>query len=62
MYSKEIEELLRLKSNLINVKEYIKICNSPQVDHVKFDNGLFYLWTTDNYNFVLRIRKEEENE
>lgn len=55
MYSKEIEELLKLKNNLINVKKYIEICDSPQVDHVKYDNGLFYLWTNDNYKFVLKI-------
>lgn len=55
MYSKEIEELLKLRNNLVSIKEYIEISNSPQVDHVKFDNGLFYLWTTDNYKFVLKV-------
>ena len=55
MYSKEIEELLKIRNNLIYVKEYVEICNSPQVDHVKYDNGLFHLWTTDNYKFVLKI-------
>lgn len=59
MYSNEIEELLKLKNNLVSIKEYIEISNSPQVDHVKFDNGLFHMWTNDNYKFTLRIRKEK---
>lgn len=62
MYSHEIQELLKVRNNLISVKDYIEICNSPQVDHIKFDNGLFKLWTTDNYKFVLKTRKENENE
>ena len=58
MYSKEIEQLLQLRNNLVSIKEYLKIIESPQIDHIKYDNGLFYLWTNDNYKFVLRIRKE----
>lgn len=62
MYSHEIEQLLKLKNNLVTIKEYLKITESSQIDHIKYDNGLFYLWTTDNYKFVLKIRKENENE
>lgn len=62
MYSHEIKELLKLKNNLVTIKEYLKITESLQVDHIKYDNGLFYLWTTDNYKFVLKIGKENENE
>lgn len=62
MYSHEIEQLLKLKNNLVTIKEYLKITESSQIDHVKYDNGLFYLWTTDNYKFVLKIRKENKNE
>ena len=58
MYSYEIEKLLKLRENLVSIKEYLAITDSPQIDHVKYDNGLFYLWTTDNYRFVLKIRKE----
>lgn len=58
MYSYEIEKLLKLRENLVSIKEYLTITDSPQIDHVKYDNGLFYLWTTDNYRFVLKIRKE----
>lgn len=49
------EKLLKLKNNLVSINEYIEICNSSQVDHIKYDNGLFYLWTKDNYKFVLKI-------
>lgn len=58
MYSHEIQELLRIKNNLISVKEYLKIIESPQINQIKFDNEQFYLWTDDNYKFVLKIRKE----
>lgn len=62
MYSHEIEQLLKLKNNLVTIKEYLKITESSQIDHIKYDNGLFYLWTIDNYKFVLKIGKEKENE
>lgn len=58
MYSNEIQELLRIRNNLISVKEYLKIIESPQINQIKFDNEQFYLWTDDNYKFVLKIRKE----
>ena len=62
MYSHEIEQLLKLKNNLVTIKEYLKITESSQIDHIKYDNGIFYLWTTDNYKFVLKIGKDNENE
>ena len=55
MYSHEIQELLKIKNNLVTIKEYIEIIKSPQVNKVKFDNEQFYLLTTDNYKFVLNI-------
>ena len=58
MYSYEIEQLLKLRNYLVSIQEYNKICNSPQIYHIKYDNGLFYIWTNDNYKFVLKIRKE----
>lgn len=58
MYSYEIEELLKLKNNLVTIKEYMEICNSTQIDHIKYENGLFKLWTNDNYYYELSIRKE----
>ena len=57
MYSYEIENLLKIRNNLVSIKEYIEIVSSPQVDHIKYENDMFYLWTTDNYKFVLKIKK-----
>lgn len=61
MYSHEIQELLKIRNNLVSIKEYLKIINSPQIDHIKYDNGLFYLWTNDNYKFILKIKEEKKN-
>lgn len=58
MYSEEIKRLLEIKGNLVTLKEYIKIIESPQVDHILYKDDEFHLWTTDNYYFKLRIRKE----
>lgn len=60
MYSYEIKRLLELKNNLISIKEYLAITDSPQIDHIKYDNGLFYLWTTDNYRFILKIKEDRK--
>lgn len=60
MYSYEIENLLKLKNNLVSIKEYIRICNSSQIDHIKYEDGLFILWTKDNYKFELRIGGKEK--
>ena len=59
MYSHEIEELLKIRNNLVSIKEYLKIIESTQIDHIKYDNGLFYLWTKDNYKFILKIKEEK---
>lgn len=58
MYSEEIAKLLKLRYNLISVKEYMQIVGSPQVDHVKYENSEFKIWTTDGYAFTLKIRRE----
>ena len=58
MYSYEIENLLKLKNYLVSVQEYINITKSPQIDHIKYENDAFNIWTNDNYNFTLKIRKE----
>ena len=60
MYSHEIEEYLKIRDYLLTAKEYIKILQeSPQIDHIICDNGLFYLWTKDNYKFILKIKEEK---
>lgn len=58
MYSYEIAKLLELRYNLVSIKEYIQIIESPQVDHIKYDNGEFKIWTNDGYTFTLRIRRD----
>ena len=58
MYSEEIAKLLRIRYNLVSIKEYIQIIESPQVDHIKYENDEFYIWTTDGYTFKLKIRRE----
>lgn len=58
IYSNEIEKLLKLKNGLVTLKEYIEITKSNQVDHVKYEDDVFKIWTTDGYRFELKIRKE----
>ena len=60
MYSYEIEELLKLRNYLVSIQEYKEICDSTQVDHIKYENGIFKIWTNDNYKFVLRIKEGEK--
>lgn len=55
MYSYEIQKLLKIKNNLVNIKEYKEICNSLQIDYIKYEDGLFKLWTNDNYYYELKI-------
>ena len=57
MYSNEIEKLLKLRQNLVSIQEYLEIVKSSQIDHVKYENDMFYLWTNDGYTFTLKIRR-----
>ena len=58
MYSHEIEELLKLKQCLISVHDYCEIIKtSPQIDHVKYEDELFKLYTNDGYQFKLKIKE-----
>lgn len=59
MYSYEIQELLELRNYFISCKEYIKIIKSPQIDHIKYENQSFKVWTTDGYVFRFKLRKEK---
>ena len=56
MYSHEIQELLRLKNNLITVRDYLRIIESPQINNIKFDNEKFYIYTNDGYNFAFKVK------
>ena len=58
MYSHEIEKLLKLRNNLVTLKEYLQIVSSPQIDHILYKDDMFYIWTTDNYSFKLQIRRD----
>ena len=58
MYSEEIKKLLELRNYYVTYKEYIEIIKSPQIDHIKYENQGFTIWTTDGYNFKLKLRKE----
>lgn len=58
MYSWEIAKLLKIRYNLVSIKEYIQIVSSPQVDHVKYEDNQFKIWTNDGYTFTFRIRRE----
>ena len=57
MYSWEIEQLLKLRNNLVCIREYLDICSSPQVYHIFYSNDEFIIETTDNYTFKLKIRR-----
>lgn len=58
MYSHEIEQLLEIKNNLLDIKDYIEIIKtSPQVDHILYKNQNFHLFTTDDYHFKFKIKE-----
>ena len=60
MYSHEILELLKLKRNLISHNEYIQIIKSPQINHIKYDNNVFNIWTNDGYKFEFKLLNKEK--
>jgi hypothetical protein len=60
MYSHEVEQLLKIRNYLIAYKEFIQITkSSPQINHIKYNpfEDNIEMWTTDNYKFVLKIKK-----
>lgn len=57
MYSHEIEELLKIKENILSTSEYLEILStSPQVNHVKFKNGCYVIETDDKYKFKVHVK------
>jgi len=60
MYSHEIEELLKAKNYLINIQEYLKIIQSPQINHIYVKDDTFYLETDDRYKFTLKIERNKK--
>ena len=61
MHSHDIKRLLELKKNLVTNKEYFMIISSPQIDHIKYEDDIFKIWTTDGYKFELRINNENKS-
>ena len=58
MYSYEIKQLLELKNNLLNLKEYIEVIRtSPQIDRIKYEGDHFHFDTTDNFHFKFKIKE-----
>ena len=51
MYSYEIDNVIR-QSNC-------NICDSPQVNHVKYDENenVFHIWTNDNCYWKIKLKK-----
>ena len=61
MYNWEIQNLMQLKNYLINVEEYLQICNtSPQIREVKYDpyQDNFMIETDENYKVYFKVKKE----
>ena len=62
MYSWEIQQLLELKNYLIDVEDYIKICNtSPQIREIHYNafEDNFNIKTEDRYDFKFNVKKKE---
>lgn len=60
MYSHEVEQLLKIRNYLLTYKEFIQITkSSPQINHIKYNpfEDNIEMYTTDNYKFVLKIKK-----
>lgn len=59
MYTWEIDDLVRSRGNILSVQEYIQVCRSPQVDHVKRDGDgdRVQIWTKDGGFWEIEIKK-----
>lgn len=61
MYTWEIQQLMELKNYLINVREYLQICNtSPQIREIKYDpyQNNFIIQTEENYKVYFKVKKD----
>lgn len=57
MYSHEIDRLIKIKHNILTISEYCEIVSSsPQIDNVKYEDGMFKLHTEDNYEFKIKLK------
>lgn len=58
MKKEEIERLVKERNNLIGYKEYKEICESEQIDHVKYnseDKGI-EIWGRDGTYVKVYVR------
>lgn len=62
MYSHEIEQYIKLRQNLLTIHEYCEIIRtSPQIDHIKYEDNNFNMYTTDNYHYKIKIKEIRSN-
>ena len=57
MYSEEIKALIEARNYFVSLKEYLMIINSSQIDHIKYENQMFNVWTKDGYYFKFKIKR-----
>ena len=58
MYTSEIVELVKLRNNLLEVREYIDIIdNSPQIDHIIYEQEYFNIFSNDGLNVKIKIKE-----
>ena len=62
MYSYEIENLMKCKQYLLDIKEYFYVCDtSPQIARIKYNSYCddFEMWTYDQYYWKFKVRRIE---
>lgn len=62
MYSREIDNILKLNNYNIASDTYINISStSPQITHVKYDpySQYFEIWTNDDYYWKFNVYRKE---
>lgn len=58
MYTSEIKELVKLRNNLLEVREYIDIIdNSPQIDHIIYEQEYFNIFSNDGLDIKIKIKE-----
>lgn len=60
MYSWEIDQLMKLRNYLIEIKDYINISStSPQIYLTCYDytSDNYYWKTNDNYEWTFKVRR-----
>lgn len=62
MYSKEIQELINLRQQVITLQDYINIIQtSPQIDHILYNQDHFEMYTDDYYKFKFKIKEMKKD-